>query len=338
MVTAEQEVELKTGERMRIRRVEPPDEEYLRKLGEFLIHKGRPWYQDIIARLKGERAAYSSDFFFVGEIDDQIVGHIWYTVPRDTQEVGTLGHVYTRPDQRGKGICHALMRAVTECFKGHGGEAMFLSAGNLEAIRIYEEFGFQKYNPPQGEVGVYRWLVARDFDERYFAYTGKPEIREAHWGDLPRFEALYNAPHPWLVKDYTLGVYRDTAFEAQFLHMMRDAEHEWGAMLVMNTRENKVVGAARIVPGRSPWEEHVATLEIFSHPNYYVDLPDLVGRAVEVAQDLCDILRCYAPECDREKHPVLTQFDFEMTAVLENQYRVGREEVDLLVYTLVFTG
>jgi len=272
----------------------------------------------------------------VGEVEGEVVGHLWYTVPRDAQNVGTLGHVYTRPEWRGKGVCHALMEAATENFKGHGGEAMFLSAGNPEAIRIYERFGFRKYNPPEGEGGIYRWLAARDFEERYFAYMGKPEIREANWGDLPRFEALYNCPHPWLLRDYSLGVFRDTPFEAQFLQMMQDAESEWGTMLVMSTRQNHVVGAARIVPGRSRWEEHVATLEFFVHPNYFVDMPELLSAAVEAARDLCDILRSFAPECDRERHSPLQELGFEMTAVLENQYRMDGRDIDLLVYTLSF--
>ena len=336
MVTWERDVTLRSGETMRVRCVEPPDEEYLRKLRDFLSHKGRPWFEDILARLRGERAAHSADFFFVGEMGGEVVGHIWYTVPRDTQDVGTLGHVYTRPDQRGKGICHALMEAIVESFKGHGGEAMFLSTGNPQAIRIYEHFGFRKYNPPEGEGGIYRWLVVRDFDERHFAYTGKPQIREANWGDLPRFEALYNCPHPWLLRDYSLGVYRDTPFESQFLQMMKDAESEWGAMFVMSTRQNHVVGAARVVPGRSRWEEHVATLEFFVHPNYFVDLQDLLSRAAEAARDLCDILRAFAPESDKERHEPLRELGFEMTAVLENQYRIDGKDVDLLVYTLTF--
>lgn len=337
MVIWEKDVTLRSEEVMRIRCIEPPDEEYLRKIGQFLAHKGSPWIEDMLARLRGEKVAYSTDFFFVGEIGGELVGHVWYTVPRDTQDVGVLGHVYTRPDQRRKGVCYALTGAVVEAFKGHGGEAMFVLTGNPELIRICEHFGFKKYNPPEGEGGVYRWLVARDFDERYFAYTGKPQIKEANWGDLPRFEALYNAPHPWLLKDYILGVYRDTPFgSSQFLQMIHEAESEWGAMLVMSTRQNHVVGAARIVPGRSRWEEHVATLEFFVHPNYFVDIGDLLSKAVEAARDLCDILRTFAPESDKERHEPLTELGFEMTAVLENQYRIGGRDVDLLVYTLTF--
>lgn len=217
-------VTLRSGERMTVKRVQPPEPSYQQKLADRYAHKGPTWRGDILRRLNGEFADSSLDDYFFGEVDGNVVGGLWTTTPRDTRDVATLGHVFTDEAHRQKGICDFLMQAMTQAFRDEGGQAMYLATGNPVARRIYEKYGFRLYNPPQSERGgIFQWVVSGEpnFEERYFERATPLRVREVVWGDLPRFEALYNCPHPWLLKDEGLNVYRDVGYESQFLSLMR---------------------------------------------------------------------------------------------------------------------
>ncbi|MCS6860911.1 MAG: GNAT family N-acetyltransferase, partial [Abditibacteriales bacterium] len=319
------------------KRVQPPEPSYQQKLADRYAHKGPTWRSDIWRRLNGEFADTAQDDYFFGEVNGNIVGGLWTTTPRDTRDVATLGHVFTDTAHRQKGVCDFLMQAMTQAFRDEGGQAMYLATGNPVARRIYEKYGFRLYNPPRSECdGVFQWVVSNEphFEERYFAPAAPLRVREVVWGDLPRFEALYNCPHPWLLKDEGLNVYRDVGYESQFLSVMRAVEEQRSACLVLENARRVVVGVARLTKSDGRWSAHVATLELFVHPFYFADAAPLLQEVL----DRCDALRvevvhAYAANSDDVKSDLLLRAGFHPAAHLLRQFKVGDEMHDLLIFS-----
>jgi GNAT superfamily N-acetyltransferase len=212
MLTSLPDIVLRTGETMRVHVLRPPEPGPADRLLAALGHKGAPWHADIADRLAGRLAACSLDTYIVGEIGDSITGTIWVTVPADTRDVGTLGHVFTDPRHRQKGICDHLLAALLELLRREGVAMVHLATGNPVAARIYERHGFRQCNG-----GIYRWTADADAVDAYFTPRGPLIVRPVHRGDMPRFEALYNAGNPWLLHDESLRVQAGTGFEGQFL-------------------------------------------------------------------------------------------------------------------------
>lgn len=331
-------VTLRSGERMIVKRVQPPEPSYQQKLADRYAHKGPTWRGDILRRLNAEFADSSQDDYFFGEVDGNIVGGLWTTTPRDTRDVATLGHVFTPEEHRQKGVCDFLMQAMTQVFRDEGGQAMYLATGNPVARRIYEKYGFCLYNPPQSERGgIFQWVVSGEpnFEERYFERATPLRVREVVWGDLPRLEALYNCPHPWLLKDEGLNVYRDVGYESQFLSVMRSIEEQRSVCLVLENARRVIVGVAGLTKSSVRWSAHVANLELFVHPFYFADASRLVQDVLtRCSQMHVEVVHAYAASSDEAKSNILLSDGFHEAAHLLRQFKVGGEMRDLLIFSL----
>jgi ribosomal-protein-alanine N-acetyltransferase len=65
------------------------------------------------------------------------------------ESVGAVGNVYTRSDQRGRGLATRVTGAVTAELLGLGIETIVLNVDqeNAPAIRVYERLGYRRYCP-----------------------------------------------------------------------------------------------------------------------------------------------------------------------------------------------
>ncbi len=135
-------VTLRDGAPMTIRLIEPPAGEYAERLTRFLEHKGNGTARDIAQRLRGDYVADCLDRFFVGEIEDRIAAQMWYTLPREQPDFGVFGHVYTEPEQRGRGAASTLMGPLLADFLAGPGQGLFCGVGDPSAQRIYARHGF----------------------------------------------------------------------------------------------------------------------------------------------------------------------------------------------------
>ena len=79
--------------------------------------------------------------FYLGVIEGEAVGNIM-TVEHGG--IGILGHVYTLPEQRRKGIASRIMAAQMKDFQERGGRTLTLGTGfDSPAYWIYQGYGFR---------------------------------------------------------------------------------------------------------------------------------------------------------------------------------------------------
>ena len=319
---------LATGEALTVRVLEPPLGEYAGRI-EY-------WWRDVRAPLlAGGLAATSLDRFVVGEVGGAYAGSMTYAAPRDGADVAVLGMVWTREDQRRKGIARTLLQHTLADFRAGGGQAMYLCTTNPHAYALYARAGFR---PLVGDGMRYLAPGSDDFDRTYFAPAGPATVRDATWGDLARAAALYNQPLPdWLVKDYHAPrrVFRDVRYESHYLRVWKPASEGRGCLLVLENPRRRVVGIASAVETDSFYEQHVRLVDCWACPAYLDALPGLLDALAErAAGGGAEVLQAFLAASDRAKEDAFLAAGFRHEARLRDRLRTGvpgAERVDLLV-------
>jgi ribosomal protein S18 acetylase RimI-like enzyme len=81
---------------------------------------------------------------FLGRLDGQSVGVASCTVPLDG--LTELTGIATLPEYRRRGIATAITAVAAQTAFGHGVEAVFLTAGDEHAARVYRRVGFRLHS------------------------------------------------------------------------------------------------------------------------------------------------------------------------------------------------
>ena len=318
-------VQLKTGEQLVIKTLHPPLHDYASKVG--------CWGDIRDDLLNGKLTEWLFTPYFVGEIDGEVVGSMSYYTPTDTRDVGVVEFVQTAEEHRSKGIASALMDCLIRRFRADDGIALYLCTTNPIAGSLYEKHRFW-YHVGDGM----RYLApdAGDFDQSYLAFYGPARIRDATWGDLPRASVLYNHREPrWLIKDYFTQTFRETRFESHFVRLMRQIEDRNGAFVVLENREQRIVGTAVLKRFDTFHEQHTATLSFRVCPNYFEQGAELLTAAAEKAKDLSiNTLQIYIADCDDDQKEILKAAGFVEEVRLHNRLYDGENLMDMLVCTL----
>jgi GNAT superfamily N-acetyltransferase len=320
---------LKSGERLTIRIVEPP-------LGEYAPLVGC-WSTIRDALLGGGMSESLATPYFIGELDGEVVGNMGCYLPTDTMDVGLVEFVATTEEHRQKGIASALLGALIEWFTSAGGQALNLCTTNPFAGSLYEKHGFW-YSVGDGM----RYLApgAENFDRVYLGDSGTARVRPATWGDLPRASLLYNSPTPdWTVKDYLTSSFRDTRYERHFINLMKGAEDSRGAVIALESPGTSLVGLAAFHRTDSYMEQHVATLSFRVSPAYYGQAAELLEAGAREAAELSiTLLQAYMAEGDGDQMELLEAAGFAQEARLHNRLRTPDGLVDMLVYSRQLAG
>ena len=168
------------------------------------------------------------------------------------------------------------------------------------------------------------------------AYCGPARIRDATWGDLPRAAALYNHREPrWLIKDYFTQTFRETRFESHFVRLMRQIEDQNGAFVVLENREQRIVGAAVLKRFDTFQEQHIATLSFRVCPSYFEQGTELLTAAAEKAKQISvKALQIYIADCDDDQKKMVVTAGFAEEVRLHNRLYDGENLMDMLIYTL----
>ena len=269
----------------------------------------------------------------VGLIEGEFAGSLGYYVPADTRDVGIVEFVATEDHHRRKGVADALMARTLREFLADGGQALHLCTTNPIAGRLYENHGFW-YRVGDGM--RYSAQDAADFDAAYLAADGEPTIRDAVWGDLPRAAVLYNTPEPaWLLKDVLEDCLRDTRYEYHFVRLMRRIENAQGAVLVLATPKNRVVGLAAFVRRDTFAQQHVATLSLRVAPAYMDHAVGLLRAAVNRAAEIgVGVLEFPIAASDADLAGIASAAGFTEAACLPDRIRDGQAWVDVRLFTL----
>lgn len=335
-------VELKTGEVLEIIRVPPPCDEWGSRLTDYMYimhpeYTNCAWHRSCARAVTGEFASDSSEVFFAGLLDGQIVGTCWYAAPADTLDVACFGRVLTSAPHRRKGISAVLCAATVEDFRARGGWCMHLGTSLTNPARfIYEGLGFRHYNFIEGDGTIMRLVLQGEyeqFEEQYYAAGHEVSLRPLNWGDLARAEVLYNLPH-WFLKDYSQGIYAHTPFEGQYFDLMASVADQGETGLVLTTDEKRMVGMAYTVAPRAGAgaQRHLRVLEFLVHPNYIENAPQLIAAAA--IDTPAEKLLAYSSALDLGRCEVLQEAGFVQEATLADALHDEQSEFDLYIYSL----
>ncbi len=269
--------------------------------------------------------------YFIGSIYGEFAGAMTYYTPADTRDVGVVEFVQTVENHRRKGVASALLQYLIDRFRDDGGMALYLCTANPGAGTLYENYGFRHH---VGDGMRYLAPGCDAFDETYFGYNGPGQVRDAHWGDLPRATALYNHHQPrWLVKDYISHCFSDTRYEQHFSKLMKQTEGDAGAFVVLENQGHRVVGAAAATRYNTYYEQHVADLTFRVIPEYLGQAADLIRAIESKATRLhITILQIQISDRDEEQKNLLYDAGFSEAGRLRQQLLLDDGTADLLIY------
>lgn len=318
--------ELRDGRKVSLRILEPP----VADTGDVQF-----WWRGMKDRwLRGELKDECDDRAFIAYLDGECVGSITLMTPRHAaSDVGLVEFVWTREDVRGNGIATFLLKALIESFREQGGLALYLCTINPAADRVYQAVGFR---PLVGDGMRYLAPGAEDFDDTYLAHTGPAKVRDARWGDMACFTALYNWPrHACFIKDRSMGVFADYRYESHFNEPMLAHEAGKGLVLALENPEGRVVGACSLREGGTFYEQRTALLDFLVAPAYAEQTAELLQAAVARAADngWC-LLKSERGDGDEDKEDALAEAGFTVAAELPGYFRDERQERSLRIWRL----
>ena len=324
MVTEMDMVTIKSGEQLHIIRVAAPDCEWKEPIIEALQHKGEPWVGTIRMTLEQSLEDVQC-YYYLGLLDGEIAANITSTEATEVG-VGILGHVFTNPSHRRKGICTALMETVTRDFTARGGRAMTLGTGyDSPAYHIYHRFGFVGI----GTSGWMIWQVRPGFLDDYFA-ADSTDVADISWPDWPRLDLLYTIATGSFLRGIYYCHYGPSEYEGNFprlLQLTTDTKSAQSKVLIKPGGE--VVGHALLLPDPR-WHNDVWLLDLFVHPDFYPAAGELLG-AMELPPGRK--VQAYADSHSPEKIQLLEGAGFHQEAVLRNQIiNTEGEHLDVHVF------
>ncbi len=319
-------VALKSGQTMRIVRVDAPDPDWKQPVLDFLQHKGELWVEANRLMLEQQLEGIQT-YFYLAMSGEQIVGNIM-TIEAVEAGVGILGHVFTAAEHRRKGICAAIMEVLTRDFVGRGGRGMTLSTGyRSPAYHIYRRFGFRGL----GETGKMIWEAESDFLGNYFA-SGITEVRDIHWPDWCLLDLLYKIESGSFLRGVYHGHHGLAGYEGCFVRFHRLIQEPPSQSKVLTKSGGEVVGHALLLPDPR-WKKDVLLLDLFIHPHFYQAGAELL-EAIELPPDIK--VQAHADGRSPEKVELLKQRGFAQEAMLPGQLRdADGEPLDVIILSTV---
>ena len=119
------------------------------------------------------------------------------------------------------------------------------------------------------------------------------------------------------------------------MRLMRQIEDQNGAFVVLENREQRIVGTAVLKRFDTFHEQHIATLSFRVCPGYFGQGPELLAAAAEKAKDLSiQGLQIYVADCDDDQKEMVKAAGFVEEARLQNRLYDGENWIDMLVYSL----
>ena len=261
---------LKDGETVEIGVFTPPVErEYRDSLHKLLGHKGWEWVWQIDLSLDG-RTDTLENRFYVARRGDALISNV---CTFESKGVGLLGHVWTPPEERRKGLCTRIFEKLMDDFRARGGGLMVLGTGfDTAPYHIYERFGFRGYHPGSG---LMRYSTDDDFERKHFA-PGAAKVVEPSWSAYPRIDLLAAEAEEY-TKSIAWGKFHKTMLEDAWIYVMHGIleTHNVSAALLESESTGAIVGYAWTVP--DPRFPGTHLLDLYSHPNHPNGCAKLLG-------------------------------------------------------------
>jgi GNAT superfamily N-acetyltransferase len=178
--------------------VDAPDQEHREAILKLLAHKGPVWQRHMEAALDGQ-TDHLETRWHLAIVNGAPVANAMLV---ERHGVGILGHVFTCPEYRQRGLSRAVLTAMLQEFESRGGRALVLGTGyESVAYRLYASLGFEPIR--RGFMG--RYLAGRaTFEAEWFA-PGPAAVHEARWEHWPLLAMLASYPARTVAADAPWG-------------------------------------------------------------------------------------------------------------------------------------
>jgi GNAT superfamily N-acetyltransferase len=280
----------------------------------------------------GERFGFVAAF-----AGDQCIGTTSYTVSRRGQ--GILSQVHTDPDFRRRGICTATVTRAVEVFRTCGARAVYLAAWSDWIRNIYRKVGFDLVGTMGERYAFKLTLTESGRDECLFRPGQKTAIRTVEKGDQGDLTALFDTPHPCVVKHYDLGCFLGSHFEGEFFilqnrtvtGLVREEQKEKrGFRALVLDGEETILGIGTVIPSPRRHEWHTGILDVLIQQNYFGHAGELLARL----EDKCELdrLTVYVEKNEEAKRCLLEKKGYKALALLERQLDIAGQSFDLVLY------
>lgn len=318
-------VVLRSGGKCRFIRVLGPDVTWSDRIKPFLAHKGFPWRWQIAMTLEHDLSPLEA-YYYLALVGDEVAGSF---CTFEYGGAGILGHVFTSPAHRRKGICSSIMDLQMADYRSRGGKALFLHTGyDSPAYHIYKSRGFQSVYNESGFMEYYADGI--DAFEELYSSTDETKIRKNDWRDWPGLTGLMSqraGSHLRMVAMNILG--RQTMEGPYLIFKKRQEEDRSSSMSIIENQNRLVCGYASKIPDKrfpGTW-----IFDLFVHPSH-------IERAADLAQSLSadpenGKVQSYVEIANEVKIQALEAVGFTREAKLLGQMVLDGSRVDLLVYS-----
>lgn len=251
---------LKSGERMQCLLVQEPEESWAEDVQRLLVHKRDHVHWHFARSIAGPLDALETRFY-LGVVNGEAVGNIM-TVEHGG--IGILGHVFTHPDHRRKGIASRIMGFQMQDFRERGGRVLTLGTGfDSPPYWIYHSFGFRSIVAGSGAMW-YRRQPEQAEELWHAAITGTSPPLWHHW---PLVNLLCIQPEGDSLRHAARRLWGPRNFEGDFTKYKRDLEAADSSIVarVLENEAGLVVGWASLEDD-PVWGGAATLLDFFAHP------------------------------------------------------------------------
>lgn len=265
--------QLRNGERIRMAAIQGPEGALGGEVISLLGHKGEEWRAHVTAALAGGCGRLETRFH-IAYLSGQAVANVM-TV--ETHGIGILGHVYTKPEHRQKGIAKSLFAATMAHFKQRSGQVLLLGTG-FESVPywLYHGFGFRSLRG-----GFMRFAASEAPETSWFA-TASAGVVPCDWRHWPQLALLASVPTGEEFRSVAWGLRDIGNLEGPYVAFMHRCAHDPMIRgVVLEGANGAALGAATVTPwslgpDRGAWPG-VWLVDAFAHPDHSDRLRDLVS-------------------------------------------------------------
>jgi len=314
---------IKSSEILEIGVVTAPDDIIGPAAQKLLVHKSTEWQFHLAAALSGEIELLETRFY-LGMLDGVPVGNVM-TV--ESNGIGILGHVFTHPDHRRKGICQAIISRLMEAFRARDGSVLLLGTGfESPAYWIYHSFGFRSLKG-----GFMRYDTPPGLNEDNWFKPGPVSPAPLAWRHWPLLALLGAQSSGEILRSAAWKLFGIGNLETPVVRTLVDQKQEKGASgVVLETGSGTVVGCATLHPtsgGPNGWPG-VWLFDHFTHANFQ----DKSGELLEAINWPAGKIISYVGTGAPEKATVLEAHGFEREGMVRGFLRLSDASHDVWLY------
>lgn len=310
-------VPLKTGETAELGVLLAPDPGDPRGVGELLAHKPGDWGWHLQLALS-EGLDGCDTRFYLAAIDGRAVSNVMVS---ETCGVGILGHVFTRPEHRRKGLCQRLFDHLMPDFRERGGLQLVLGTGFDSApYWIYHRHGFRSRLPNSGHM---TYQARPDYPDIWYA-AGPTSVASYDWRHWAPVTQLLSDDYGQGLQALGLKAFGPLNFEGGGVSLKRACDAGEVDFRVLETPTGAAVGIA--LQRRDPVWPGLWNLDLVGHPDFTDGLSDLVA-ALPAREGLTQV---WLPAVAAARRAALEAHGFVCDAALRGRLPNGG---DVAVYS-----